>query len=157
MGDCSSASQNLRIATAAALGKQQKPRRRERRRLTAEAFGRVEFGGGTPAEVALTDPGNPCGRRIEPTHWQQSSGFARNGTSDRHRLRRFALGSKYVMLPGFAQFDEEIPDKFEAGGIKLLRNSAATLRIWLRCMSWQQPDQRNSGRPRLRAHRWRKF
>ena len=34
-------------------------------------------------------------------------------------------------MPGLAQFDEEILDKFEAAGIKLLRNRVTTLRLWL--------------------------
>ena len=52
---------------------------------------------------------------------------------DRQRLRRIGsgLGSRYVLLPGLAQFDEEILDKFEAAGIKLLRNRVTTLRLWL--------------------------
>jgi hypothetical protein len=36
-----------------------------------------------------------------------------------------------VVLPGLAQFDEEILDKYEAAGIKLLRNRGTTLRLWL--------------------------
>ena len=61
------------------------------------------------------------------------AGFARNGMLDRLRLRRIGsgLGSRYVMLPGLAQFDEEILDKYEAAGIKLLRNRVTTLRLWL--------------------------
>ena len=61
------------------------------------------------------------------------TGFARNGMLDRQRLRRIGLGlgSRYVLLPGVAQFDEEILDKFEAAGIKLLRNRVTTLRLWL--------------------------
>ena len=61
------------------------------------------------------------------------AGFARNGMLDRQRLRRIGmgLGSRYVLLPGVAQFDEEILDKFEAAGIKLLRNRVTTLRLWL--------------------------
>ena len=61
------------------------------------------------------------------------AGFARNGMLDRQRLRRIGsgLGSRYVLLPGLAQFDETIIDKFEAGGIKLLRNRVTTLRLWL--------------------------
>ena len=37
---------------------------------------------------------------------------------DRQRLRRigFGLGSQYVLLPGLAQFNEEILDKFEEAG-----------------------------------------
>jgi ABC-type uncharacterized transport system auxiliary subunit len=60
-------------------------------------------------------------------------GFARNGMLDRHRLQRIGsgLGSQYVLLPGIAQFNEEILDKYEAAGIKLLRNRVTTLRLWL--------------------------
>ena len=58
------------------------------------------------------------------------AGFARNGMLDRLRLRRIGLGlgSRYVLLPGLAQFNEEILDKYEAAGIKLLRNRVTTLR-----------------------------
>jgi hypothetical protein len=61
------------------------------------------------------------------------AGFARNGILDRQRLRRIGtgLGSRYVLLPGLAQFDAEILDKYEAAGIKLLRNRVTTLRLWL--------------------------
>ena len=61
------------------------------------------------------------------------AGFARNGMLDRRPLRRIGsgLGSQYVLLPGLAQFGEEILDKFEAAGIKLVRNRVTTLRLWL--------------------------
>ena len=61
------------------------------------------------------------------------AGFARNGLLDRQQLRRIGLGlgSQYVLLPGLAQFGEEILDKFEAAGIKLIRNRVTTLRLWL--------------------------
>jgi len=36
-----------------------------------------------------------------------------------------------VLLPGLAQFDAEILDKYEAAGLKLLRNRVTTLRLWL--------------------------
>ncbi len=52
---------------------------------------------------------------------------------DRQRLRQIGLGlgSRYVLLPGLAQFDETIIDKFEAAGIKLLKNRVTTLHLWL--------------------------
>ena len=61
------------------------------------------------------------------------AGFARNGILDRQSLRRIGqgLGSRYVLLPGLAQFEESILDKFEAVGIKLVRNRVTTLRLWL--------------------------
>jgi len=60
-------------------------------------------------------------------------GFVRNGILDRRRLRQIGvgLGAQYVLLPGLAQFGEEILDRFEAGGLKLLRNRVTTLRLWL--------------------------
>lgn len=61
------------------------------------------------------------------------SGFSRSGILERQRLRRIGakLGARYLLLPGLAQFDESIIDKFEAGGWKLLRNRVTTLRLWL--------------------------
>ena len=61
------------------------------------------------------------------------AGFARNRILDRQRLRAIGsgLGSSYVLLPGLAQLDEAVVDKFEAAGLKLLRNRVTTLRLWL--------------------------
>jgi hypothetical protein len=67
------------------------------------------------------------------------AGFARNGMLDRQQLRRIGLGlgSRYVLLPGLAQFDQETLDKFEAAGIKLVRNRVTTLRLWLQLWDTQ--------------------
>lgn len=67
------------------------------------------------------------------------TGFARNGVLDRQRLRRIGsgLGLRYVLLPGLAQLDETIIDKFEAWGLKLLRNRVTTLRLWLQLWDTQ--------------------
>ena len=75
----------------------------------------------------LTDKG------LATEYADMRAGFARNGMLDRQRLRRIGLGlgSRYVLLPGVAQFNEEILDKYEAAGIKLLRNRVTTLRLWL--------------------------
>ena len=61
------------------------------------------------------------------------AGFSRNGILERQRLRWIGsgLGSRYVMLPGLAQLDETIIDKFETAGLKLIRNRVTTLRLWL--------------------------
>ena len=61
------------------------------------------------------------------------SGFARSGILERERLARVgaALGSRYVLLPGLAAFDEEVLDKFEAVGVKVVKNRVTTLRLWL--------------------------
>jgi hypothetical protein len=67
------------------------------------------------------------------------TGFTRNGVLDRRRLRRIGsgLGSRYVLLPGLAQLDETIIDRFEAAGLKLLRNRVTTLRLWLQLWNAQ--------------------
>ena len=61
------------------------------------------------------------------------SGFARNGIMDRERLRRIgaALGARYVLLPGLAQFDQALLDRFEVAGIKVIRTRVTVLRVWL--------------------------
>ena len=75
----------------------------------------------------LTDKG------LATEYADMRAGFARNGMLDRQQLRRLGsgLGSRYVLLPGLAQFGEETLDKFEAAGIKLVRNRVTTLRLWL--------------------------
>jgi hypothetical protein len=47
------------------------------------------------------------------------SGFGRNGILERQRLRRIGsgLGARYVMLPGLAQLDETVIDKFVASAL----------------------------------------
>jgi hypothetical protein len=67
------------------------------------------------------------------------SGFVRSGILDRERLRRVgsALGSRYLFLPGLAQFDQVVLDKFEAAGFKLVRNRVVTLRLWLQLWDTQ--------------------
>ncbi|HXJ83891.1 MAG TPA: hypothetical protein VMS64_35050 [Candidatus Methylomirabilis sp.] len=59
--------------------------------------------------------------------------FPKNGILDRERLQRLgtALGCHYVLLPGIAAFSQVVADRFEIGGIKLLRNQITILRLWL--------------------------
>jgi hypothetical protein len=61
------------------------------------------------------------------------SEFVHSGILERERLRRVgaALGSPYVLLPGVAEFDESIIDRFEAVGVKVVRSRVTTLRLWL--------------------------
>jgi len=61
------------------------------------------------------------------------SGFAQSGILEHERLGRIgaALGSRYVLLPGLAEFDENVIDRFEAMGLKVVRNRVTTLRLWL--------------------------
>jgi len=81
----------------------------------------------------LTDKG------LAAEYGDMRAGFARNGMLDRQQLRRLGsgFGSHYVLLPGLAQFGEEILDKFEAAGIKLVRNRVTTLRLWLQLWDTQ--------------------
>jgi hypothetical protein len=61
------------------------------------------------------------------------AGFARSRILDRDRLRRIGsvLGSRYVFLPGVAELDHDLVDKFEMAGFKLIRNQVTRLRLWL--------------------------
>jgi hypothetical protein len=61
------------------------------------------------------------------------SGFARSGILERERLQRIgsALGSRYVLLPGLAEFNQVIIDRFEIQGFKLIQIRVTTLRVWL--------------------------
>jgi hypothetical protein len=61
------------------------------------------------------------------------SGYASGGILERQRLRRIgsALASRYLMLPGLAEFDQTVIDKFEGLGLKLVRTRLTTLRLWL--------------------------
>jgi hypothetical protein len=61
------------------------------------------------------------------------SGFVHSGILEPERLRRIgaALGSRYVLLPGVAEFDQTIIDRFETIGVKVVRARVTTLRLWL--------------------------
>jgi hypothetical protein len=61
------------------------------------------------------------------------SGFAPGGILERQRLRPIgsALGSRYLLLPGLAEFDQLIIDKYEVMGLKLVRTRVTTMRLWL--------------------------
>ena len=67
------------------------------------------------------------------------AGFTRTGMLERDRLKRIgeALGSRYVLQPGLAEFSQSLFDKFELWGIKIVRTRIATLRLWLQI--WEAP------------------
>jgi hypothetical protein len=56
-----------------------------------------------------------------------------SGIPDRARLERIgaALGSRYVLQPGLAEFSQTVLDKFEFTGLKIVRTRVSTLRLWL--------------------------
>jgi hypothetical protein len=59
--------------------------------------------------------------------------YSRGGIPDRARLERIgvALGSRYVLQPGLAEFSQTVLDKFEFAGLKIVRLRLSTLRLWL--------------------------
>jgi hypothetical protein len=67
------------------------------------------------------------------------SGYSASGILDHQRLHDIgnALGSSYLMLPGLAEFNQTVLDKFEALGFKALRTRITTLRLWLQLWDTQ--------------------
>jgi hypothetical protein len=67
------------------------------------------------------------------------SGFARSGILDRERLQRIgsALGFRFVLQPGLAEFGGVLLDRFELAGVKLSRVRVNTLRLWLQLWDTQ--------------------
>src|SRR4030095_12214954 len=59
--------------------------------------------------------------------------YSLGGSPDRARLERIAaaLGSRYVLQPGLAEFGQTVLDKFEFAGFKIVRIRVSTLRLWL--------------------------
>jgi len=76
---------------------------------------------------ALNDQG------LATTYAELLEGFARTSIMDRERLQRIgaALGFRYLLLPGLAQLDHVILDRFEIAGIKVIRTRVTVLRVWL--------------------------
>jgi hypothetical protein len=90
------------------------------------------------------------------------SGFARSGILERERLQRIgsALGSRYVLLPGLAEFNQAIIDRFEFSGFKLIQIRVTTLRVWLQLWDvkmgqilWQSSGESTVGTRLLRPER----
>ena len=67
------------------------------------------------------------------------SGFVRSGILERERLQRLGstLGSRYLLLPGLADFSQILVDRFEIAGLKMVRNRVITLRLWLQLWDTQ--------------------
>jgi hypothetical protein len=88
------------------------------------------------------------------------AGFARSSIFDRDRMRRIgsALGSRHVFLPGVAELDNYLVDKFEMAGFKLIRNQVTRLRLWLQLwdaqsgrMLWESIGEATVANPVLSA------
>lgn len=76
---------------------------------------------------------NEQGQGLAQTYANLLSGFATAGILQLQWLRPIgsALGSRYLLLPGLAEFDQLVMDKYEAVGFKLVRTRITTLRLWL--------------------------
>jgi hypothetical protein len=76
---------------------------------------------------------NEQGQGLAQTYANLLSGFATAGILQLQWLRPIgsALGSRYLLLPGVAEFDQLVMDKYEAIGVKLVRTRITTLRLWL--------------------------
>jgi hypothetical protein len=79
------------------------------------------------------------GQGLSAEYSELISGFVRSGILERERLRRLGstLGSRYVLLPGLADFNQVLVDRFEVAGFKIVRNRVMTLRLWLQLWDTQ--------------------
>ena len=67
------------------------------------------------------------------------SDFGSRGILELQLLRPIGseLGSHYLLLPGLAEFDQTIMDKYDFLGVKLVRTRVTTLRLWLQLWDTQ--------------------
>jgi hypothetical protein len=67
------------------------------------------------------------------------SDFGSGGILELQLLRPIGseLGSHYLLLPGLAEFDQTIMDKYDFLGVKLVRTRVTTLRLWLQLWDTQ--------------------
>ena len=79
------------------------------------------------------------GQGLSAEYGELISGFVRSGILERERLQRLGstLGSRYVLLPGLADFNQILVDRFELAGLKIVRNRVITLRLWLQLWDTQ--------------------
>jgi hypothetical protein len=61
------------------------------------------------------------------------AGFGRGGILERKPLQRIgsALSSRYVLLPGLAEFNQVIIERLSIYGWKFIQSRVTTLRLWL--------------------------
>jgi hypothetical protein len=79
------------------------------------------------------------GQGLAAAYGELISGFVRSGILERERLQKLGstLGSRYVLLPGLADFNQILVDRFEIAGLKMVRNRVITLRLWLQLWDTQ--------------------
>jgi len=79
------------------------------------------------------------GKGLSEEYGELIAGFVRSGILERERLKRLGstLGSRYVLLPGLADFNQILVDRFEFAGLKIVRNRVITLRVWLQLWDTQ--------------------
>jgi hypothetical protein len=67
------------------------------------------------------------------------AGFGRGGILESKPLRRIgsALSSRYVLLPGLAEFNQVIIDRLSIYGWNLIQSRVTTLRLWLQLWDTQ--------------------
>jgi hypothetical protein len=67
------------------------------------------------------------------------AGFGRGGILESEPLRRIgsALSSRYVLLPGLAEFNQIIIDRLSISGWNFIQSRVTTLRLWLQLWDTQ--------------------
>ena len=67
------------------------------------------------------------------------AGFGRGGILEREPLQRIgsALSSRYVLLPGLAEFNQVIIDRLSIYGWNFIQSRVTTLRLWLQLWDTQ--------------------
>jgi hypothetical protein len=67
------------------------------------------------------------------------AGFGRGGILESKPLRRIgsALSSRYVLLPGLAEFNQVIIDRLSISGWNFIQSRVTTLRLWLQLWDTQ--------------------
>ncbi len=73
------------------------------------------------------------GQGLAADYADMMSDFGRGGILDRPRLTRIgtALGAKYVLLPGVADFSQTLTDRLDLAGWKVFKNRVIYLKLWL--------------------------
>src|SRR5687767_9190172 len=67
------------------------------------------------------------------------AGFSRGGILERKPLERIgsALSTRYVLLPGLAEFNQVIIDRLSISGWNFIQSRVTTLRLWLQLWDTQ--------------------